>query len=110
MVETLGEDYVRTATAKGVSGNRVVYKHALRAAIVPIVTIFGLDFAYLLTGTLITEQIFEIQGIGVWGLEAIPNDLPIVAATVLVGSVLIVCANLVVDIVYSILDPRVRLV
>ncbi len=110
MVETLGEDYVRTATAKGVSTNRVVFKHALRAAIVPIVTIFGLDFAILLSGTLITEAIFEIDGIGVWGLQAIPVDFPVIATTVLVGAVFVVTANLVVDIVYSFLDPRVRLV
>jgi peptide/nickel transport system permease protein len=112
MVETLGEDYVRTATAKGVSTNKVVYKHALRAGIVPIVTIFGLDFAALLAGTIVTEAIFEIDGIGVYGLEAVlpPQDLPVISATVLIGSVFVVTANLLVDIVYSFLDPRVRLV
>ncbi len=109
MVDSLGEDYVRTATAKGVSSNRVVFKHALRAAIVPIVTIFGLDFAFLLAGTVFTEQIFEIDGIGKWGLEAIPVDFPVISATVLVGAVLIVIGNLVVDVLYSVLDPRVRL-
>ena len=109
MVDSLGEDYVRTAAAKGVSSNVVVFKHALRAAIVPIVTIFGLDFATLLAGTVFTEFIFQIDGIGKWGLEAIPNDFPVISATVLVGAVLIVIANLVVDIMYSFLDPRVRL-
>ena len=111
MVETLGEDYVRTATAKGVKRNRVVVHHALRAAIVPIVTIFGLDFAFLLTGTVFTEQIFGIDGIGRWGIEALkaPVDLPVVAATVLVGAVIIVVANLAVDVLYSVIDPRVRL-
>ncbi len=109
MVDSLGEDYVRTATAKGVSSNLVVFKHALRAAIVPIVTIFGLDFATLLAGTVFTEKIFEVDGIGVWGLEAIPVDFPVISATVLVAAVLIVIGNLVVDVLYSFLDPRVRL-
>jgi peptide/nickel transport system permease protein len=110
MAEVLGEDYVRTATAKGVSSNKVVFKHALRAAIVPIVTIFGLDFATLLAGTIFTEFIFQIDGIGKWGLDALsPIDFPIVSATVLVSAVLIVTANLIVDIGYSFIDPRVRL-
>lgn len=112
MVETLGEDYVRTATAKGVTANKVVFKHALRAGIVPIVTIFGLDFAAILAGTIVTEAIFGIDGIGIYALEGVlpPQDLPVISATVLIASVFVVTANLLVDIVYSFLDPRVRLV
>jgi peptide/nickel transport system permease protein len=111
MVETLGEDYIRTATAKGLKVNRVVFGHGLRAAIVPIVTIFGLDLAALLAGTVFTEQIFDINGIGWWALDSIraPQDFPVIHATVLVSAVLVVVANLVVDIVYSFLDPRVRM-
>jgi peptide/nickel transport system permease protein len=110
MLETLGEDYVRTAMAKGLSGRRVLLKHALRAAIVPVITIFGLDFATLLAGTVFTEQIFNIQGIGYQALHAIQAfDLPLISATVLIASSLIVIANLLVDILYSVLDPRVRL-
>ncbi len=111
MVETLGEDYIRTATAKGLKNNRVIFKHGLRAAIVPVITIFGLDFAYLLVGTVFTEQIFDIDGIGRWGIRALraPVDFPVVAATVLVGAIIIVVANLLVDILYSVIDPRVRL-
>ncbi len=111
MVETLGEDYIRTATAKGLKNNRVIFKHGLRAAIVPVITIFGLDFAYLLVGTVFTEQIFDIDGIGRWGIRALraPVDFPVVAATVLVGAIIIVIANLLVDILYSVIDPRVRL-
>jgi peptide/nickel transport system permease protein len=110
MVETLGEDYIRTAQAKGVKTNKVLFKHALRAAIVPVITIFGLDFATLLAGTVFTEQIFGIDGIGHWGLAAIvlnPIDINVISATVLVAAISIVVANLLVDIFYSFLDPRV---
>ena len=111
MVETLGEDYIRTGTAKGVAANKVVYGHALRAAIVPIVTIIGLDIAALLSGTIFTELIFQIDGIGLWALNAItrpPLDFPVVIATVLIVAVIVTAANLVVDIIYGFLDPRVR--
>jgi peptide/nickel transport system permease protein len=111
MLETLGEDYVRTATAKGASDRGVVVHHALRAAIVPIVTIFGLDFAFLLTGTVFTEVIFQIDGMGRWAIQSIfsPADFPVVAATSLVAAIIIVMANLVVDLLYAVIDPRVRL-
>ncbi len=110
MLETLGEDYVRTASAKGLSGRKVILKHALRAAIVPVITIFGLDFATLLAGTVFTERIFQIQGIGYQAIASIQRfDFPLIAATVLFASALIVISNLVVDILYSVLDPRVRL-
>ncbi len=109
MVETLNEDYMRTAQAKGVPMRRRLFKHALRAAIVPVVTIFGLDLASLLGGTIFVEQIFSINGIGYWGLAALRNplDINVIQATVLVASVLIVVANLVVDVFYGVLDPRV---
>ncbi|WP_134768377.1 ABC transporter permease [Nocardioides sp. 1609] len=111
MVETLGDDYIRTATAKGLPRRTVLFRHALRAAIVPIVTIFGLDFGALLAGTIFTETIFSIDGIGRWGLQALqaPLDLPVLTATVLVGALFIVLSNLIVDVVYGFLDPRVRL-
>ncbi len=111
MVETLGEDYIRTATAKGLRQRTVTFKHALRAAIVPIVTIFGLDFGALLAGTIFTEQIFDINGIGRWGLQALtaPLDLPVITATVMVGAIFIVISNLLVDLAYGFLDPRVRM-
>lgn len=111
MVDTLGDDFIRTAKAKGLRGRTVLFRHALRAAIVPIVTIFGLDFGTLLAGTIFTEKIFSVDGIGVWGLDAIkpPQDLPILTVTVLVGAVFIVVSNLIVDLVYGLLDPRVRM-
>jgi peptide/nickel transport system permease protein len=110
MIESMNEDYVRTARAKGLSERRVTMRHALRAAIVPVVTIFGLEFAYLLAGTIFTERIFDIQGIGLTALQAIgTKDLPLISATVLIAAAFIVIANIVVDILYSIIDPRVRL-
>ena len=110
MVDTLNEDFVRTARAKGLTEKTVVFKHGLRAAIVPIVTIFGLDFASLLAGTVFTEKIFGIQGLGLAALDAVQRtDLPIISATVLIGATLIICANIVVDVLYSVIDPRVRL-
>jgi peptide/nickel transport system permease protein len=110
MVESLGEDYVRSATAKGVSVNKTVFKHALRAAIVPIVTIFGIDFAFLLSGTIVIEKIFDVHGIGVYSLDAVQHlDYPAVNGTVLFAAVFIVMANIIVDVLYSVLDPRVRL-
>ncbi len=110
MIESMNEDYVRTARAKGLNDRRVTLKHALRAAIVPVVTIFGLDFALLLAGTIFTERIFNIQGIGLTALDAIgTKDLPIIAATVLLAAAFVVTANIIVDVVYSLIDPRVRL-
>ncbi|KAA1424138.1 ABC transporter permease [Nocardioides antri] len=109
MVEVLGEDYIRTAKAKGLASTKVVYKHGLRSALVPVVTIFGIDFGTLLAGTIFTEQIFDIEGIGRWALNAVyQRDLPVVAATALFGATILIISNLIVDVVYSILDPRVR--
>jgi peptide/nickel transport system permease protein len=110
MIESLSEDYVRTARAKGLSNSAVVVRHALRSALVPVATIFGLDFAFLLSGTVFTEKIFNLEGIGKWGLDATYiKDLPVVQATSLVLAVAVVAANILVDILYSVLDPRVRL-
>ncbi len=110
MIESMNEDYVRTARAKGLSERRVTYKHALRAAIVPVVTIFGLEFAGLLAGTIFTERIFDIQGIGLTALQAIGSkDLPLISATCLIAAAFVVMANIMVDILYSVIDPRVRL-
>jgi peptide/nickel transport system permease protein len=110
MVEALSEDYIRTAKAKGLPTRTIVYRHGLRAALVPVVTIFGIDFGTLLAGTIFTERIFEIQGIGYWALQAVGNkDLPVVAAAALFSSTMLILSNLIVDVVYSFLDPRVRL-
>ena len=110
MAEVLGEDYVRTATAKGVSSNKVVFGHALRAAIVPVITIFGLDFATLLAGTIFTEYIFAHRRHRQLGhRRPVADRLPDHLRDRLVHAVLVVLSNLIVDIVYSFIDPRVRL-
>lgn len=110
MVEALSEDYIRTAKAKGLPPRTVVYKHGLRAALVPVVTIFGIDFGTLLAGTIFTERIFNIDGIGFWSLQAVQaRDLPVVMATALFSAVCLIISNLIVDVIYSVLDPRVRL-
>jgi len=110
MVDSLAQDYVRTARSKGISENRVVYRHALRAAISPVVTILGLDMAFLLSGTLITEKIFDVDGVGRLTIQSMfQDDLPIIMGSVLITAFLVVTMNLVVDIAYSFVDPRVRL-
>ena len=110
MVEALNEDYIRTARAKGLPKRTVVYKHGLRAAMVPVVTIFGLDLGVLLSGTIFTERIFDIRGIGWWGVEAVGvKDPNLVEATTLLAAVMIITSNIIVDVIYSVLDPRVRL-
>ena len=110
MIESLSEDYVRTARAKGISERRVVYRHGLRAALAPVVTILGLDMAFQITNTLFTESIFGLPGIGLLTLRAFGNfDLPVLMGTVLVGAVVLVSLNLLVDLFYTVLDPRVRL-
>lgn len=110
MIETLSMDYIRTARSKGISERTVLVKHGLRAALSPIITILGLDLAALLAGTLITERIFGVDGIGKQALDALrAQDLPVILGTVLVAATAVVFMNLIVDIGYSFIDPRVRL-
>ena len=109
MLETMGEDYVRTARAKGLPERTVVTKHALRAAITPIVTIFGLDLGLLLGGAVLTESTFSLPGLGKLVIDGIRNnDLPVVLGVTTFAALFIVIANLLVDIVYAMLDPKVR--
>lgn len=110
MLETLSEDFVRTARAKGLPKRTVYLRHALRAAITPLITIAGLDIGASLGGTVITESIFGLQGLGRVSVQAVNDlNLPIVLATVLLAAVFIVLANIVVDVLYAVVDPRVRL-
>jgi peptide/nickel transport system permease protein len=108
--DTLGEDFIRTARAKGLSRWVVIYKHGLRAALTPVTTQLGIDVGQLLAGAIVTERVFGLTGLGELSLNAIFNgDLPVVAAVVLLAAVFIVVMNTIVDIVYALLDPRVRL-
>jgi peptide/nickel transport system permease protein len=109
LVEVMSEDYIRTARAKGLPERRVIWHHGVRAAITPIVTVLGLDVGILLGGSVLTETVFNIPGIGRYAYEAIPAaNLPAIQGTVLFGAFFIIVANLVVDIAYTFLDPRVR--
>ena len=110
MLETMGEDYIRTARAKGLPERVVFRKHAFRAGLTPIVTSAGLDLAGLLGGAVITEYIFSLPGLGRLAIGAVTEyDLPTITATVLVAAVFVIVANLIVDILYAAIDPRVRL-
>jgi peptide/nickel transport system permease protein len=109
MLETMSEDYIRTARAKGLPERTVIFKHGLRAALTPIVTIFGMDLGLLLGGAIITEVTFSLHGLGLFTVEAIQNqDLPEILGVTMLAAFFIVIANLVVDILYAVLDPRVR--
>jgi peptide/nickel transport system permease protein len=109
MLETMGEDYIRTARAKGLPERKVVLKHGLRAALTPIITIFGLDLGLLLGGAILTETTFSLPGLGQFTILAIQNqDLPEIMGVVMLASFFIVIANMVVDILYAVVDPRVR--
>ena len=110
MLETLGEDYIRTARAKGLPEKIVIRKHALRAGLTPIVTAAGLDLAGLLGGAIILETIFSLPGIGSLAVSAVLNpDLPILVGITLITATFIIVANLIVDLLYAVIDPRVRL-
>jgi peptide/nickel transport system permease protein len=109
LIDTMQEDYIRTARAKGLSERRVIFRHGVRSAITPIVTLLGLDIGILLGGAILTETVFNIQGIGRFAYEAIVRfDLPVIQGTVLFGAFFIVIMSLIVDILYAFIDPRVR--
>jgi len=110
MLDVFGEDYIRTARSKGMSERRVILRHNLRASLTPVVTQFGLDVGVLIGGAIITEQVFALPGLGWTAIKAIQSqDLPLIMGIVIVASTGVVVANLVVDIFYAVLDPRVRL-
>jgi len=109
LIDTLQEDYIRTARAKGLSQRKVVFRHGVRAAITPIVTLLGLDIGILLGGAILTETVFNIPGIGRYAFNAINlSDLPVIQGTVLFGAFFIVMMSLIVDVLYAFIDPRVR--
>ncbi|MFM1751447.1 MAG: hypothetical protein RL119_409, partial [Actinomycetota bacterium] len=105
----MNEDFVRLGVAKGLSNRIILRRYVLRAALVPIVTVAGLDFAALLGGAIITESVFSLPGMGRMTIRAVvDSDLPILVGTTMVSAVFIVLANVIVDIMYGVLDPRVR--
>lgn len=109
MLDVMGEDYIRTARAKGLTERRVVWKHGMRAALTPLVTQLGADIALLLGGVIVIEQVYGLQGVGALAVQAVANqDRPIIIGVVLLGGLFIVIANIVVDLLYVLLDPRVR--
>lgn len=110
VLDTLGEDYIRTARAKGVKEGTVLFKHTLRAVLAPIVTMAGLDFAGLIGGAIITETIFNLPGLGRLTLRSTYEfDLPVVLATTILAATVVIVMNLIVDMFYAVLDPRVRI-
>jgi peptide/nickel transport system permease protein len=109
LLETLGEDYIRTARAKGLSERKVIGKHGLRASLTPVVTIFGMDFSLLIGGAVLTESVFNLPGMGQLIVQSVNRqDIPVVLATTIVAAFFVSVMSLVVDILYGYLDPRVR--
>jgi peptide/nickel transport system permease protein len=110
LLDTLGEDYIRTARAKGLTERRVVYRHALRAAMTPVVSQLGIDVGTFVGAAVVVEQVFGIGGVGQDSVAAISNgDLPVILSFVLLAAAFVVFANIVVDVLYAVLDQRVRI-
>ena len=110
MLDVLGQDYIRTAKAKGVSGMKIIFKHALKNALIPVITYFGPMLAYIVTGSLVVEKIFAVNGIGRAFVGSITDrDYPLIMGTTIVLASLIVIMNLVSDILYKVVDPRINL-
>lgn len=110
MLEVLHQDFVRTARAKGLPGRRVTYKHALRNALIPVITLVGLTIPTLLGGAAITEAIFSYPGVGQMGVEAVAQrDYPVVLAFVMIGGIGVILGNLFADMAYAVADPRIKL-
>ena len=110
MLDVLGQDYIRTAKAKGVSGPKIIFGHALKNSLIPVITYFGPMLAYIVTGSLVVEQIFAVPGIGRAFVSSITNrDYPLVMGTTIILAALIVIMNLVGDVLYKVVDPRINL-
>lgn len=111
ILETMGQDFVRTARAKGLSERRILWRHVLRNSLIPVVTLFGLDFGSVIGGgAVLTEKVFNIQGVGQYAADSVDAlDIPTVLAVVMFGAFFIVLLNTIVDVLYAVLDPRVRL-
>src|ERR1700710_1627641 len=109
MLDVLGEDYVRTARAKGISESGVLLRHALRNAAVPVITVIGTGFALLISGVVVTESVFNLPGVGRLTVDAVlARDYPVIQAMILLTSGIYVAVNLLIDVAYTLLDPRIR--
>ncbi len=109
MLDVLGQDYIRTAKAKGVSGGKIIFGHALKNALIPVITYFGPMLAYIVTGSLVVEKIFSVPGVGRDFVSSITNrDYPLIMGTTIVLAILIVVMNLIGDIMYKLVDPRIK--
>jgi peptide/nickel transport system permease protein len=109
MLEVMRQDYVRTAKAKGLGSRRVIGRHALRNALIPIVTLLGLTIPTLLSGAAITETVFSWPGLGWLGVQSVTErDYPVVLAVVMIGGVMVILGNLLADIAYAVVDPRIH--
>ena len=110
LLDTLGEDYIRTARAKGLSERRVIFRHGVRAALTPVVSQLGVDIGQLLGGVIVVETVFGLGGLGETSVQAIDTDnLPVIIGFVVIAAIFVVVANIIVDVVYALLDPRVRI-
>jgi peptide/nickel transport system permease protein len=110
VMETMSEDYVRTARAKGASSARVLFQHVLRNSMLPVVTILGMDIGLALGGAVFTETVFKLRGLGAeLILSASRNDLPVVVGVVIFATIAVIIFNFIVDVAYAWLDPRIRL-
>ena len=110
MLDVLGQDYIRTARAKGVSGGKIIFGHALKNSLIPVITYFGPMLAYIVTGSLVVEQIFAVPGIGRAFVSSITGrDYPLIMGTTIILAVLIIVMNLISDILYKVVDPRIEL-
>ena len=109
MIDVLDEDYIRTARAKGLTERRITYRHALRSSLTPVVSQFGIDLGGLMGGAIVTEVVFALPGLGREAVQAVATqDLPIIMGIAILSAVLVVAANLAVDLGHALLDPRVR--
>jgi peptide/nickel transport system permease protein len=110
LLDVLGEDYIRMARAKGLSERRVVFRHGVRAALTPVVSQLGVDVGQLLGGVIVVETVFGLNGLGQISVEAIDTDnLPVIVGFVILAAAFVVIANIIVDLLYAVLDPRVRI-
>ena len=110
MLDAINADYIRTARAKGLSSGRIIFKHALRNSLIPVVTYIGPMIAYLLTGGFVVETVFSIPGLGRYFIQSILNrDYPIIMGTTVFLAAFVIMMNLVVDILYKVIDPRINL-